>query len=1049
MCFFFVGVHLVLAQSRTITGMVTDADDGSSLPGVSVVVKGTSIGTVTDVNGKFSISAPADAEVLVFSFVGMQPKEVTIGTTSNYNVSLEKSDIEVDEVVVTAMGLARQKKAIGYSATSVSADELANSQAINPMAALSGKVAGMDIASSQTPGGTQNVAIRGYSSFGNNQPLYVVDGIVITNAQNRTGNGLNSQGDYGSGINALNPNDIESMTILKGSAASLRYGSRAAQGVIVITTKSGKNTNGKIRVDYDGGVTVQRVGRLPNEQTLFGQGWSGDRALDENGSWGAKFDDKERPWGNIVGGEQQMIANTYKENRIRDFYDYGVGYNNSLAFSGGNEKSSFRASVSQTKVDGPIPTDDDSYNRYTIGINASQKANNKLTVTTGLNFSTEKNEVAPTGQDNSVYRSISEISTMLSIVDLQDLENKFNTLDNYFTLYGLNPYKVLDMREAVQDKQKFFGKLQLDYDILDKLKLTYNFGGDYENATIEQHFDAYSFSEGSPNESVGEGTGSYSKQVIQRVQMSHDLYLSYNERFNDLSLNAILGVNSNERSTSSLFGSINSIYIPGFYHLSNSLTPSTSSESASLYRLWGVYASVDFGYHDYLYLTLTARNDHSSTLPSENNSYFYPGAMASFIITDFLNERGADTGFLDFAKVRLAYGRTGKDATAYAVYDKLLASTIMNPGYPDIDDLAFPIGGVNSFTLSNLAGNVDLKPELTNEFEVGTELQFWGNRLGVDFTYYNKLTEGLIAAKPMDPSAGYTSFRQANIGDVRNSGIEALLNVTPIKTKDFAWDISYNFTKNMNKVERLDVEEVLLGGFSDVAIYAKEGEAMGQFKAQKAMTVEIDGEEYTVVDGSGNPQPTADEEYLGKDINEKFRMGLTNTFSYKGISLSATLDLHYGGSIYTYTKDYMRWVGSDIQSVYNDRKPFLIPNSVVENEDGTYSENTTPVDPTALHTFYSHGGFQYADHAVIDRSYLKLRNLSLAYNLPKKFCSKLKVEKIRASLTAENILLWTPVENQYIDPEVTSFGNNIAAKFGEFATTPPYQTYLFGLSISF
>ena len=1049
-CVFIFGLHVVFAQSRTITGTVTDADDGSSLPGVSVVVKGTSVGTVTDAFGKFSLSTPTDAKVLVFTFVGMQPMEVAITSVSEYSVSLEKADISVDEVVVTAMGLTRQKKAIGYSATSVSSEEIANSKTINPMAALSGKVAGMDIAASQTPGGTQNVAIRGYSSFGNNQPLYVVDGIVITNSQNRTGTGLNSQSDFGSGINALNPNDIESITVLKGSAASVRYGSRAAQGVIVITTKSGKNSNGRIHVDYDGGVTVQRIGRLPNEQTMFGQGWSGDRALDENGSWGARFDGKPRPWGNIVDGDQLVIDNTYKENRIRDFYEYGLGYNNSLAFSSGNEKSSFRTSISQTRVDGPIPTDDDSYNRYTISINASEKATNRLKVTTALNFSSEKNEVAPTGQDNSIYRSISEISTMLSIVDLKDYTNKFNTLDNYFTPYGLNPYQVLDMREAVQNKQKFFGKVQLDYDILDDLKLAYVFGGDYENSTIEQHFDAVTFSEDAPNHgSSTAGPGSYSKQIIQRVQMSHDLFMTYDKRFNDLSVNAVLGGNINQRTYSLLYGGINSIYIPGFYNLTNSLTASTSSERSSKYRLWGAYASADFGYRDYLYLTLTARNDNSSTLPEDNNSYFYSGAMASFIITDFLNERGGDAGILNYAKLRMAYGRTGKDATAYAVYDKLVASTVMNPLYPEIDDLSFPIGGVNAFTLSNSAGNIDLKPELTNEFEVGTELQFFGNRLGLDLTYYNKLTEGLIATKPMDPSAGYTSFLQANIGDVRNSGIEVLLTVTPIKTKDFGWDISYNFAQNTNKVEKLDVEEVFLGGFGDVAMYAKEGEAMGQFKAQKAMIVEIDGEEYTVVDGSGNPQPTADKEYLGKDVNEKFHMGLTNTFSYKGLSLSATMDFHYGGYIYSYTKDYMRWVGSDIESIYNDRNPFIIPNSVVMEEDGTYIENTTPVDPTALHTFYSHGGFEYADHAIIDRSYLKLRTISLAYNLPKKFCSKLKVEKIRASLTAGNILLWTPVENQYIDPEVTSFGNNIEAKFGEFATTPPYETYLFGLSISF
>nr|WP_319570522.1 SusC/RagA family TonB-linked outer membrane protein [uncultured Draconibacterium sp.] len=1043
------GILVAEAQVKSITGTVTSSEDDMGIPGVSVSVKSTTIGTVTNLDGEYQLEVPSDATTLVFSFVGMKTQEVAIESKTTIDVVMQSEFIGVDEVVVTAMGLARSKKSVGYSATSVGADVIANTKAINPMAALSGKVAGLEISSSPTPGGTQNVAIRGYSSFGNNQPLYVIDGVVITNEQNRTGTGLNSQSDYGSGINALNPNDIENITVLKGSAASVRYGSRAAQGVIVITTKSGKNTDGKIKVDYDGGFTVQRIGRLPEEQTMFGQGWSGDRALDENGSWGAIFDGKLRPWGNIVDNDQLMIPNTYKKDRIRDFYDLGTGFNNALSFSGGNDKSTFRASVSQTRLDGPIPTNDDSYNRYTIGLNATQKATNKLTITTSVNFSTEENEVAPTGQDNSIYRSISEISTGLSIVDLKDLNNKFNSKDYYFTPYGLNPYQALESREAVQRKQKFFGKVQLDYDILEDLKLSYSFGGDYENAMIKQHFDALVYSEGSPNTSQ-ESPGYYSQERKRRIQMSHDLYLGYNKRFSeDISLNAVLGANTNERSYTSLKGEINSIYIPGFYHLSNSLTPATSIEDADKYRLWGIYASADLGYRDYLYLTLSARNDHSSTLPDDNNSYFYPGAMVSFIVTDFLKEKDIDTGVLDFAKLRMAYGRTGKDATAYSVYDRLLASTVINPGYPDIDDLKFPIGGVSSFTLSNYAGNPELKPELTDELEIGTEVQMLKNRIGFDFTYYNKLTKGLIARKPMDPAAGYTYFNQANIGDVRNKGIELSFNGTPIRTNGFAWDIVYTFTKNYNKVEKLDVDEVFLGGFGDAAIYAVEGEAIGQFKSQKALTVDIDGKEYTVVDGSGNPQPTPDEQYLGKDINEKFRMGLTNTFSYKGVSLSAALDLRYGGYIYSYTKDYMQWVGSGPETAYNDRNPFVIPNSVVAEEDGSYSENTTPVDPTALHTFYSKGGFQYSDHAVIDRSYLKLRNVSLAYNLPSKLCSKLKVDKIRASFTAENILLWTPKENQYIDPEVTSFGNDVAAKFGEFATTPPYQSYIFGLSISF
>ena len=1043
---FIIGMGLVVAQNKQVSGTVID-EDGESVIGASVIAKGAaSIGTATDANGNYSLSVPESVSTLIVRYIGYVDKEVP--AAANVRVVLISDEKMLKEVVVTALGISRERKTLGYSASSIKGDEIVNAKTINPMQALQAKVAGVDITSSQTVGGTQNVAIRGFSSFGNNQPLYIIDGIPITNSQNRVGS-INSQSDFGSGINALNPSDIEDITILKGSAASALYGSRAAQGVVMITTKSGKNTGGKINVDYDGSFTAQSIGRLANEQKMFGQGWSMDRALDENGNWGARLDGKDRVWGNIVDNSQLIIPNTYKNNRIRDFYDLGIGYNNSVAFTGGSDRSSFRISLSQTYVDGPIPTDADSYNRYTIGLNNIYKANNKLTASVTFNTSVERNKTAPTGQDNSIFRSLYEIPTELSIVDLKDLNNKFNTLDNYFTPYGLNPYQVLELREAKTNKQKFYGKVQLDYDILSTLKATYRFGGDYETSMLKRHFDAVSFTPGSHNDgSSNESPGEYSHQKIERVQMNHDILLNYNQRFDDFSTNVLLGANINERSSSSLFGGITSIYIPGFYQLSNSLSPATASESTSQYRLWGAFLNADFGYRDYLYLTLNGRNDHSSTLPKDKNSYFYPSAMLSFIVTDLLKQQSISTGAVDFAKVRFAYGRTGKDAGAYAVYDRLVASSVMNPGYPNVNSLSFPIGGINSFTISNSAGNIDLKPELTDELEIGAEVNLFGNRLGLDVSYYNKLTKGLIASKPLDPATGYTSLGQTNIGDVRNKGVELLLNATPVKTRDFSWNISYNFTKNYNKVERLEVEETFLGGYGGMGIYALEGKPMGLFKCAQTLTVDIDGKEYTVVNNSGIPQPTPTEEYLDKDIHEKYRMGLTNMFTYKGISLSGTLDFRYGGYIYSYTKDYAGWVGNGPETMYNDRNPFIVPNSVVLVGD-QYVENTIPVNPEAWHTFYTNGGLQRNDAFVIDRSYFKLRNVSLAYSLPSALCRKMKVDKIRLSLTAENILLWTPVENQYIDPEMTTFGNNIEGKFGEFAATPPYQTYVLGLSLSF
>lgn len=1044
------------AQAALVTGVVTGENE-QGVPGVNVVVVGSGVGVVTDAAGRYTINVPDGATRLLFSSLDYSPVEKNIPSSGELNVALKQRAYDVDEVVVTALGIARNKKTLGYSTVSVSGSDIVNAKTANPMAALQAKVSGLEISASPTPGGTQNVNIRGFNVLNRaSQPLYIVDGVPLTNVQNQSGsisggaNTLNSQADFGSGINALNPNDIENITVLKGSAASALYGSRAAAGVIIITTKSGRNTDGKVLVNYDGGVTVQQIGRLPTEQTLFGQGWSGDRALDENGNWGARFDGKNRTWGNVVDNSQKIKPYVYLKDRIRDFYDLGLGYNNALSLTGGTEQTQYHISVSQNHTDGPIPTDDDSYDRYTLGTNASHK-NKRLTLSSAVNFSIERNEVAPTGQDNSIYRSLNETATDISIVDLKDYNDKFNNTDNYFTPYGLNPYQALAMKEAVQDKYKIFGKLQLDYDVLKNLKLTYRFGGDFETSIENMHKDALEYADDSPNKGNGssnEQPGSYSEKRRLRIQTNHELMANYSGRLGDFSLNAIAGWNVNEQRYSASEGLITSIDVPGFYHLSNSLTPAEANQESELYRILGAYVNADLGYKDYLYLTLTARNDWSSTLPKENNSYFYPASMLSFIATDFLQQQNISTGPLNFAKLRFAYGRTGKDAPVYGVYERFVAATLLNPGYPEVDNLSFPLAGVNGWTLSNTMNNPNLKPELTDEFEVGAELYFLNRRVGLDVAYYNKLTKNLIDQLPYDPSTGYTT-QFANLGDVRNSGVELTLSLTPVKINGFSWDIAYNFTKNNNKVERLDVGEIYLGGYSGIAIYAVEGKPLGQFKSQKALTVMYNGVESPVVDGVGNPTPTPNDVYLGKDINEKFRMGLTNTFTYKGLSLSGTFDFRYGGHIYSYTKDYMHWVGSGPETAYNDRNPFIIPNSVVDNGDGTYSPNTTPVNPTALHTFYSNGGFNYSDFAIIDRSYLKLRNLTLACQLPQKACDKLRIAALRLSLTASNILLWTPVENQYIDPEVTTFGNDISAKFGEFGVTPPYRSYVFGLSLSF
>ncbi|QVY65362.1 SusC/RagA family TonB-linked outer membrane protein [Polaribacter sp. Q13] len=1029
-------VQISFAQTKTISGTVSDKS--GVLPGVSIVIKGTKKGTESDFDGKFSIKTN-NGDVLIFRYLGYKTTKKTIGSNNILNVTLEEGGEVLDEIVVTATGGQKVKKALGYSAASLGKKDFTISKTSNPMDALQGKVSGVDISAGPGPGSTQNVIIRGSSSFGNNQPLYIIDGIPITNSQNRSGSSLNNQVDFGSGINAINPDDIENMTVLKGAAATALYGSRAANGIIMITTKSGKNTDGKVNISYNNTFAFTRVGYLPEEQKQFGQGWSGDRALDENGNWGAAYDGLDRVWGRVIDNSQRIKPYNFVENRIRDFYDLGESHSNSLALSGGNETTNFYLSLSENSVDGPIPTDNDSYNRYTISMKGSHQGE-KLKIQGSINVASEKTNAVESGQGSSVLRSLYEISNDISLLELKDYKNKFNNLDNYFTPYGINPYYILNENGAEQQKYKFYGKFQLDYKLLDNLKLQYAFGGDFETSTSDVH---HAIIESSTATSLD--PGSYSETRRNSLQMNHDFKTIYNTKlFKGINLDAIVGLNVNERQSDELKGSINSLDLPNYYHLSNSLAPSTSSQTSSKRRLMGLYYNLDFSIYDYLYLTLSGRNDWSSTLPEKNNSYFYSGQTLSFILSDFLEAKNVNTGIMNFAKLRVAYGTTGNDADPYSIADRYVSATSTNPGFPQIDDLDFPLNGVNAYSASNRLPNPDLAPELTNEFEVGVEAQFFNSRLGFEVSYYNRFTEGLIDDRPIDPSSGYT-FQTTNLGDVRNKGLEINFNATPVVIKDFSWKVNANFSTNDNMVEKLQ-DEVFLAGLGGAGIYAVEGKSMGQFKVAKIQTTDTG---QTIVDGSGMPIATVDTEYIGKDINEDYRLGLTNTFTWKGFSLAGTLDYRNGGYIYSGTKAYMGgWTGGGIETVLNDRKPFIIENSVTKNSDGSFSENHTPVDNTKLNDFYSQGGLTGEEYAIIDRSYLKLRNVNLRYQFPTSITEKINVKSLSLSLSASNILLWTPAENKYIDPETTSFGNDIGAKFGEFSANAPNQTFTIGLNLN-
>ncbi len=668
----FVGIGLVTAQTQKVTGVVISEEDGQPVIGASVLVKGTQIGAITNVDGDFTLlNVPSSAKTLRVSFVGMQTQEVAI--KPNLRVVL-KSDAEVlDEVVVTAMGIKRSEKALGYSATSVNSERITETRTSDIMSSLSGKIAGVQISNtSSDPGASNSVIIRGVSSLsGSNQPLYVVDGVPLNNSAVYSTDGLNSGYDFGNGANAVNPDDVESMTILKGAAATALYGSRAASGVVMITTKTGKKNKG-LGIEYNGGLQWSTILRLPEFQNEFGMGWNGDHTELENGSWGPRFDGSMQLWGNKYENSQKLKPYSPIKNNIKDFFDAGFRYNNSVSFNGATDKSEYYVSFSQISDDGMVPTDADSYDKYTFSARGSHKVK-ALTFSSSLNYSYQKNKFATTGQGLTMLNSLYQTPRDVSIISLQDQNDIFNSPGYFYTPYGvMNPYYILENYLNEYDAERFYGKFQVDYDFLKYFKFTYRMGLDTTTGQSNRgEPNLYAlFYEGTPNgEGMGSNSpfygkeGSYSQQITRRREINQDLLLSFSMPINDFQINALAGFNGNERKYSYLYSSVSKLTIPTWYNLSNSAATPTVEQYLSLRRLMGVFGQVDLSWRNMLYVTLTARNDWSSTLPKENRSFFYPGVTGSFIFTELLDEDMKD--ILSFGKVRMAWGKTGNDANVY------------------------------------------------------------------------------------------------------------------------------------------------------------------------------------------------------------------------------------------------------------------------------------------------------------------------------------------------------------------------------------------------
>ena len=1055
--FLFVGT--ALAQTK-VTGTVLSQEDGQPIIGAAVKVDGTSTGMLTDVNGKFSLTLPEGKKTLTISYLGFQPK--TVAAKNGMRVFLKADATSLDEVVVTAMGISRQQKTLGYSAQTLKDEELTVGKLTDVTSALAGKVAGVQIsASSANPGTANSVIIRGFSSInGNNQPLYVIDGVPM---QQTSSLAQGNQEAFG-GISNVNPNDIESMTVLKGAAATALYGSRAANGVIVITTKGGKkNGERNFQITYDGSVQWRQVSTLPKMQNQFGQGWNGKQTYIENGSWGPEFDGSMQVYGPIWNHQQLIHKYEAVESNIKDFFETGLSTSHSVALSGisNDNKMTYYLSYSYSKDDGIIPRDKDTYSRNTIAYRGSYEATNWLKLSSSVNFAKTSTDIVGSYQGTSMIDGIMEFPRDISLVDRKNLNSAFDTPEAWYTPYGItNPYWAIENNYNHNDAKQLYGKIQADIKPIKQLTLSYRFGFDYTDYDLKMGYPQIALDDALINEDYGYAPSNMNQAgwVFSRYQrkyeLNHDFLANFADKYlNDkLDVNVNVGVNMNERNSTVMSGQTDDLtFYTGFWDLSNGATKTELSESQSKRRLVGLFGDVTLGWDEMLYLNLTARNDWSSTLPINANSYFYPGATLSWIFTRLIPKND----ILEFGKLRLAYGKTGNDADPYQTAVRFIQGT--SRAYYGTDVAKFPMNGVNSFQASSTIGSSDLKPEMTTEYEVGLNLALLKNRINIDFSFYNRETKDQIFTLPVDPATGY-SYMVTNFGNVRNRGIELLVNTTPIQTKDFRWDLGFNFSKNQNKV--LSMPASVEGGkttiynFSAgndaVYFYAEEGNPMGEFYTYMPQYTE-DGK--LIVGSDGQPILTTELQDTGKNMNPDWIGGVTTAFYYKGLSLSAALDVRKGGYMFSRSKNLMQFTGNGSITTYNQRRPFIIPNSVYE--DGT--ENTTPImlggsdykvgDYQGYYNDYGWG--QGGEAYLVNKSYVKLRNITLAYQLPKSIVNQLYLSDVTLSLFCNNVFTWTHKSNTFIDPESSTRGNDLEGQFGELYVNPSCRTFGFNVGIKF
>jgi TonB-linked SusC/RagA family outer membrane protein len=1017
---------------RTVTGKVTD-DKGTAIPNVSVVVKGTNTGTVTKSDGSYSLTIPANAKTLVFSSVDLGTQEITVGSQQSINVTLRGEEKAMTEVVVTAFGIRRDKKSLGYGVTQLNTQQVTQAHTTNITNALTGKIPGVRISGSGGSFSGSSIIIRGFSTFiGSNQPLFVVDGVAIDNGGG--GNALQT-GPVNSnrGID-INQDDIESITVLKGPSAAALYGSRASNGVILITTKKGR-VNQKNAIQFSTSYQIEQVNRFPDYQNQYAQGIGGAFNYTTNSSWGPEIKGQTVQAYNPLTdlNDRPEVLAAYPDN-VRDIFQNGYNWQSNLGFSGGNDKTAYRFSYGYLKNEGVLPNN--ILNRHNFTINTSSKITNKLT--SGFSATYTNNASRRTQQGNQLSNPLFRGWFTPRSYNLSGIAWEDAIGNQRYPMGEDNPYWTIKNNRYNDEINRIFGNFNFNLKLLSWLQADYKFGGDFFS-TFRHGYDQVG-DRGQANTNAG-GAGAVLETRNQFRSISSNFYLTAMKRFKDFSVVGIVGneISQSYSRSATMIG--RGIIIRDFEQIKNTTTIATPSVGSTKFRLVGLYGDLTVGYKSIASVDATLRSDWASTFKPGNNQYFYPSAAVSVNLTELFPS--IKSNVIDNVKIRGNISKVGKAGT-----DFIYATDSYYTGASSADgfgpQILYPFNGLQAFTLSNTAGNAELAPEFTNNKELGIELSFFKNRLNFDFTTYKQKSTQLIFPVPVSAPSGITAVYK-NAGDMSTKGIELAVNGTPIKTSLIQWDINANYTQFKSKVDRLapGVQNIFLGGFTTPNIRLVEGDEYGQIYGNAYQRDTKTGK--IIVGANGLPLITSGVQKIGNP-NPKFLIGVTNTITIKGFSLSFLIDYKKGGDQYSRNLADLRRNGAAKETAEFPRydasgvlqKPYVF--------DAVYASGQPDTTHLSAEQYWGNNGvFSAAEGFIFETTWFRIREASISYTIPANILRKTPFGSAELSIFGRNLYLHAP-HYPHLDPEQNVLGVSAQGAQGlEFNALP--QTRTMGVSL--